>query len=475
VAQFGRPNGTITTGSWSANGGPSTLWECIDETSFSDTDFIRTTGTASACEVSLTSITDPVSNTGHTIRIRMRAAGSGGAENLTVALVEGTTVIATSGNLTNRSATFAERTFTLSGAQADSITNYSNLRLRFSGSHAAGETIDVSWAEFEVPDAPLVFNISGDANGLLGTTTGTATFVAANNDRELTGAVNGLIGTTSGTATHTPPLFELTGSVNGLLGTASGTIENSGLTFTLSGAVNGLLGAAESTAEFVKPVFSLSGDITGLMATAMGTATFAPPTFTLSGSTNGLLGTVSATAETTKPAYELSGEVNGLMATATGEAVFGAPINEVTGAVNGLIGSSTGEVTTTKPVFNISGSSNGLLGSAEGTAVFGGVVYSLQGDVNAPIGITSGTAEYLAPGGPVELSGAVTGLMGISQGFIIFATGAGVTVNLPANVSTSLDATAKVNRSIISVQELQGLESDVKVSQSATFKVNVSQ
>jgi hypothetical protein len=154
MAQFGRPTSTVTTGSWAATGGPASLWDCLNESSFSDSDYIRSSGaSASACEVAISSLTAPTDKTNHIIRIRMRAAGSGGAENLQVALYQGATLIAQSGNLSNRSASFAERTFTLTSTQAGNITDYSNLRIRLIPSHANGETIDVSWAEFETPDA----------------------------------------------------------------------------------------------------------------------------------------------------------------------------------------------------------------------------------------------------------------------------------------------------------------------------------
>ncbi len=155
MAQFGRPDSDVSTGSWSQSTG-STLWETLDEVTPSDSDFIQDAAANTTCEVGLTTLTDPVSSVLHVVRFRMRASGSGGPERVNVQLIQGTTVIGASGNQTNRSGSFAEKTFTLTSGEADSITNYADLRLRIIASNqAGGETVDVSWCEFEVPDAAV--------------------------------------------------------------------------------------------------------------------------------------------------------------------------------------------------------------------------------------------------------------------------------------------------------------------------------
>lgn len=123
VVQLIRPTSDITSGAWTPSTG-STLYGVLDETPYDDVDFI-TTSSSSTCEVKYNAGTDPVSSTGHIIRYR--AKGTNGT--LTVSLYQGTTLIATqTPTLTTSYQTF---TMTLSSGEANSITDYTDLRLRF--------------------------------------------------------------------------------------------------------------------------------------------------------------------------------------------------------------------------------------------------------------------------------------------------------------------------------------------------------
>ena len=122
VVQLIRPTSDITSGAWSPSTGTD-LFAMLDEVSPNDSDFITTTSTSTA-EVGLSTAGDPAVSTGHIIRYRAKGTGT-----LTVSLIQGTTVIAT--NVPSLTTSFQTYTFTLSGAEADSITDYSNLRLRF--------------------------------------------------------------------------------------------------------------------------------------------------------------------------------------------------------------------------------------------------------------------------------------------------------------------------------------------------------
>jgi diphthamide biosynthesis methyltransferase len=97
----------------------------LDETTVSDTDYIVTTG-ASTCEVALGSMSDPAVSTGHKVRYRLSATSGG----ITVRLRQGTTTIAT---WTHAPAPSSLTTYeqTLTGGEADSITNYAALKLQF--------------------------------------------------------------------------------------------------------------------------------------------------------------------------------------------------------------------------------------------------------------------------------------------------------------------------------------------------------
>lgn len=124
TAQFSRPSADVSTGTWTASSG-SDLYAMLDETAASDADYITTSGT-STCEVALTSLSDPASSAGHIVRYRI-SADSGG---ITVRLRQGTTTIAT---WTHATAPTSLTTYeqTLSSGEADSITDYTALKLQF--------------------------------------------------------------------------------------------------------------------------------------------------------------------------------------------------------------------------------------------------------------------------------------------------------------------------------------------------------
>lgn len=124
TAQFSRPTSDVSAGTWTASTG-SDLFAMLDETSANDSDYIVTTGT-STCEVALGSLTDPGSSNGHIVRYRISATSGG----IIVRLRQGTTTIAT---WTHASAPSSLTTYeqTLTGGEADSISDYSALRLQF--------------------------------------------------------------------------------------------------------------------------------------------------------------------------------------------------------------------------------------------------------------------------------------------------------------------------------------------------------
>jgi len=141
MAQFARPDADITDGNWlKSTGGNVDLYTMIDEASFDDADYIESglAPSADACAVNLGNVEDPIASTGHTVRYRYRKNSAGGSQiNLTVELRQGYVSEGTPGTLihqevhTNISDTITAGTFTLSAGEADSITNYNDLQLRF--------------------------------------------------------------------------------------------------------------------------------------------------------------------------------------------------------------------------------------------------------------------------------------------------------------------------------------------------------
>lgn len=135
MPQFARPSAdTVRTGWTDEAGGTTSIYTGIDEAVAEDVEYIKTAAPpgTNEFETLLTSVTDPVSSSGHIMRWRRRKQpASGSADiNLTVRLLQGTTQIksvadnAIPGSFTDTSAT-------LSAGEADAITNYADLRLEF--------------------------------------------------------------------------------------------------------------------------------------------------------------------------------------------------------------------------------------------------------------------------------------------------------------------------------------------------------
>jgi len=124
--QTARPASDVTVGAWVPSTG-SDLYAMIDEPNVDDADHIYTAFNAAESEVALSALQDPLSSTGHTLRYRVEGNGSSG---ITVTLLCGSTVIA---SWTHDPAPSSWTTYeqTLSSGQADAITDYSDLRVRF--------------------------------------------------------------------------------------------------------------------------------------------------------------------------------------------------------------------------------------------------------------------------------------------------------------------------------------------------------
>ena len=141
MAQFGRPSTDTTLGSYTDQGGGSTsIYTTIDEVAADDADYIQSplAPSSAAYVTKLTSVEDPQSSAGHIVRYRYQKNAAGGAQiNLTVELRQGYVNEGTPGTLiaqwthTDIPSTWTAAAQTLSGAQADAITNYADLFLRF--------------------------------------------------------------------------------------------------------------------------------------------------------------------------------------------------------------------------------------------------------------------------------------------------------------------------------------------------------
>jgi len=154
MAQFGRPISDVSIGPWTDDaGGTTNLWAVLDDNT--TTEYIEDlNGGNGTYQCNITSLTDPLVSTGHVIRFEMQGFGSGGAERCEVQLWQGVaTQIATTGVKANRGG-WGIKSYTLSGAEADAITDYTDLNLRIISSNlGATEDMWCAWAELEIPDA----------------------------------------------------------------------------------------------------------------------------------------------------------------------------------------------------------------------------------------------------------------------------------------------------------------------------------
>lgn len=128
TVQTAYPTSDVVQGLWlpSAAGSPTELYAMLDETVASDTDYIYT-GDATTARVALQSLSDPVSSTGHIVHYRCRVFTG----TLYVRLKQNTTTIATWSHTTADAGSLTTFSQTLSAGEANSITDYSALRIEF--------------------------------------------------------------------------------------------------------------------------------------------------------------------------------------------------------------------------------------------------------------------------------------------------------------------------------------------------------
>jgi len=142
MPQFARPSTDTTRDNWTEDDGTTTsIFDQIDEAVADDNDFIQTqlTPTSDVYVTKLSSVEDPQSSSGHIVRYRYRKDASGGDQvDLTVQLRQGYvnegatgTLIASATHTDISGSAWTDGTLTLSSGEADAITDYADLYLRF--------------------------------------------------------------------------------------------------------------------------------------------------------------------------------------------------------------------------------------------------------------------------------------------------------------------------------------------------------
>lgn len=162
MAQTLLPISQISNSNWLGESSETTnLHLKIDESgSPNDADYIQTTGVNGAViKFGLTSVTDPASSSGHILRTRYQFSSGTQTFNLTMNLRDGggagtlratKTIVVDIGTVG-----WVDHVWTLSGAEADAIVDYTTLKLEFSSASPDSDEIPfISRSYFEVPDAP---------------------------------------------------------------------------------------------------------------------------------------------------------------------------------------------------------------------------------------------------------------------------------------------------------------------------------
>ncbi|MFG0319868.1 MAG: hypothetical protein ACF8XB_21530 [Planctomycetota bacterium JB042] len=151
------PDRTLVYTNWTNEAGiPVRIFQAVDEgvdTHDGDTTYGYNTAGTNALTLRLSDATDPESSSNHVIRMRARRVGTASLPEtkLQVVLKDGASTIASfEASLTG---TYDEISYTLSGAEADAITDYDDLTLEI---EAAGgsSTIRITAIQLDIPDAP---------------------------------------------------------------------------------------------------------------------------------------------------------------------------------------------------------------------------------------------------------------------------------------------------------------------------------
>ena len=156
-----QPISDISYTNWNYSAG-SNYYGTIDEEPADNTDYVfANDGVTDDFEVLFQTGSDPVTGSGHEFRCRWKYNTGGGTPNddafVNIYLYQGTTLI--KGSSLNVSTigydTWNDYTGSLSTAQADSITDYNDLRFRFKtnpwDSGTSGDSTDVSYATLIYP------------------------------------------------------------------------------------------------------------------------------------------------------------------------------------------------------------------------------------------------------------------------------------------------------------------------------------
>ncbi|MEK0336742.1 MAG: hypothetical protein QQN41_04825 [Nitrosopumilus sp.] len=401
MAQFSAPISDITLpASWNGT------FADIDESVASDVDFGWSDDNADdAYETKFDVFSDPLSDINHTVRCRIsRSDGgvpnnnSGSAASLLIELIQGTTIIATVRNDANVGL-WEDVSYTLTGIEADSITDYTDLRIRFTytgggGSPANRRGVAVSWTQKEVPDAVTPpIEISGQSSGS-STPSGSATKQFSISGRSISG---------SSSSANIKVTFEISGQS---LGLSTPFADITFLPIQISGQS---LGSSSAQGNATKQI-SINGQSLGNTSSSLGLKVV----YEITGSSNG--NSVS-NADITFLPFEITGQSIGSSISSANATI----LKEISGQSNGVSVVSC----YLKVIYEISGQSLGksisnanasllkeISGSSVGNSTSQGNIILIKEIFGQSSGISISSANIILL--PFEISGQSLGLSTVS-------------------------------------------------------------
>jgi hypothetical protein len=162
MAQYARPIADVVINSWTTQtGAASDLFAMLDEDAADETDFVQSSLTVNdAYECRLSAAPAALIDRGHVLRYRCRKnQAAGNQRGVTVELRQGATVIATNTHADLTALWQPDNAFLPTPAQAALITDYADLRVRFTATGSTGgpggsrRRVQVAWVRLRVPDS----------------------------------------------------------------------------------------------------------------------------------------------------------------------------------------------------------------------------------------------------------------------------------------------------------------------------------
>ncbi len=163
--QFARPDSDVSKGGWTDTAGGDSdgvLYDEINESARNDLNYARSlsmippVSTTDTWTAGLSNVVDPETSSNHIVSYVYRKNGGASTIDITTRLMQGVApIVSWTHNGVGSSFTLAQQTLT--AAEANSITDYSDLRLEFTATASGiglGTSGDISWAQLQVPPQP---------------------------------------------------------------------------------------------------------------------------------------------------------------------------------------------------------------------------------------------------------------------------------------------------------------------------------